>query len=542
MKVFSILMLSLLATSQCIFAGSLDTESIFKNSSPSILLVTVKDKKGNEFIGTGFVIDKTGILVTNYHVIEGAKYAVAKAQSGKQYHINKILAKDEYHDIAILAFETDGIESLKLGNSDEVKTGMDIAVIGNPVGLENTISEGLISGVRKSGRKGSILQISAPISKGSSGSPIFDKNGEVVGMASCLLKNGQALNFAIPSNDIKKLFNTIALDQPSLNKARESSDSSSTSGSYETAEEDFRRGLRYEMGMGYPKDTVEAVKWFTLAAQKGFVDAEVTLGFCYAQGMGIPQNLDEAVHWYKKAADDGSAKAKFLLAQCYISGQGVEKDPVKAKSLLLDSADHGYAQAQNDIAWTYCNGVLSDRDATLGFSWYKKAADQGLAASQLAVGEMYLQGTGTEKDVAQAFTYLEKSANQGNSEALYNLAYLYEHGIGVTESRPTAISYYKKSAESGFTQAEYNLGVIYQDGLGVDRDYQTSVFWFQRAAAKDCYPADVNLGVDYLIGRGVPKDLEKSKEWFLKAEKSDDSEVQSQVKKGLQMIEKASRE
>ena len=92
MKVFWILMLSLLATSQCTFAGSLDTESIFKNSSPSILLVTVKDKKGNELIGTGFVIDKTGILVTNCLVIEGAKYAVAKAQNGKQYNINKILA------------------------------------------------------------------------------------------------------------------------------------------------------------------------------------------------------------------------------------------------------------------------------------------------------------------------------------------------------------------------------------------------------------------------------------------------------------------
>lgn len=538
MKVFRILILSFLSGNQLCCAGSIDTESIFKNTSPSILLVSVKDKKGNEFIGTGFVIDKSGILVTNYHVIEGARYAIAQSQTGKRYHIDKILAKDEYHDIAILSFETDGIESLLLGNSDEVKTGMAIAVIGNPVGLENTISEGLISGVRKSGRSSSILQISAPISKGSSGSPIFDKNGEVVGMATCLLKNGQALNFAIPSNDIKKLFNTITLDQPSMNQAKKSSDIKSESSSYETPEEDFRRGLRYEMGAGYPKDTVEAVKWFTLAAQKGFVDADVTLGFCYEHGMGVPKNQNEAVHWYRKAAEEGSAKAKYLLAECYIAGNGVEKDPVKAKSLLLDSADHGYAQAQNDIAWTYCNGVLSDRDLQLGLTWYKKAADQGLAASQLALGEMYIDGLGTEKNPALAFSYLEKSANQGNLEALYNLAYLYEHGRGVEQNKSTAISYYKKSAEGGFTQAEYNLGVIYQDGLGVEQDNETSVFWYLRAAAKDCYPAQVNLGFDYLIGRGVPKDLERAREWFMKAHQSDDPAVQSQVTKGLQMIEK----
>ena len=159
-------------------------------------------------MGTGFYIKSTGLLLTNFHVIEGAEQVGVKLPpDGATYKAHKVKGYDLTNDLAILEVETGAVKPVTLGNSDEAYVGEPITVISNPGGLEQTVSNGLLSGIRDfNGRK--LLQISAPISPGSSGAPVFNERGEVIGVVVAYLPFGQNLNFAIPINYAKPLLNS----------------------------------------------------------------------------------------------------------------------------------------------------------------------------------------------------------------------------------------------------------------------------------------------------------------------------------------------
>ena len=160
--------------------------------------------------GSGFFI-KPNLIATNYHVIAGAASGTAKLV-GKDttYRIEGFTATDKYNDLALLKVSASGIKPLSLGNSDAVKIGETVYVAGNPKGLEGTFSDGIISSHRGGYAKGR-LQMTAPISPGSSGGPALNRKGEVIGVSYLILEGGQNLNFAIPSLYLKTL---IALSGP----------------------------------------------------------------------------------------------------------------------------------------------------------------------------------------------------------------------------------------------------------------------------------------------------------------------------------------
>lgn len=200
-----IFFLSLFASINCTFCKDIDTESISREATSSVMLIHSEQKAGNEAIGTGFVLSQDGLIATNFHVIEGAEKLSVKSDTGGTYPVVMILATDKKRDIAILKVEARNLPLLELSDSDKVKPGMSIAVIGNPRGLESTITEGIVSAIRAIDDYGSVIQISAAISPGSSGSPVFDKEGHVIGMATFKMIKGEALNFAVPSNAIKEV-------------------------------------------------------------------------------------------------------------------------------------------------------------------------------------------------------------------------------------------------------------------------------------------------------------------------------------------------
>lgn len=159
-------------------------------------------------LGSGFILKKN-YIVSNYHVIEGAGSGFVKRIGDKaKYQIGGIAAMDEFRDLVIL--RVDGIVSdgVALSQRHAVEVGDTIFAIGNPRGLEGTFSQGIISSLRDiNGFQ--LLQITAPISPGSSGGPIADENGEVVGVAVATFKGGQNLNFAIPVNYLNQLVSSI---------------------------------------------------------------------------------------------------------------------------------------------------------------------------------------------------------------------------------------------------------------------------------------------------------------------------------------------
>ena len=189
-----------------LLASSIDSEEIFKKYAPSVMLIHSNLTDGGKALGTGFVLKEDGIIVTNFHVIEGSKDLSAEAYTGGKFPITSVLATDKKRDIAVLKIDARNLVPLKLADSDKVISGMSVVVIGNPIGLEQTITEGIVSAIRTDKDHGNVIQISAAISHGSSGSPVFNKEGEVIGMATFTFEGGESLNFAIASKGISDVF------------------------------------------------------------------------------------------------------------------------------------------------------------------------------------------------------------------------------------------------------------------------------------------------------------------------------------------------
>jgi len=181
--------------------------SLIKSIKPSTVIIFVYDGKG-EFLqlGSGFFISQNGDVITNYHVIQGASSAEIKTADEKTYPITYIVAGDEKNDVIRLSVNIPSQYVYPLSLSKTIpEVGERIIVYGSPLGLENTVSDGIVSAIRDIPDYGRIIQITAPISPGSSGSPVLNMQGEVIGIATFQLVEGQNLNFAIPSERIVSL-------------------------------------------------------------------------------------------------------------------------------------------------------------------------------------------------------------------------------------------------------------------------------------------------------------------------------------------------
>ena len=177
-----------------------DADKIYRENSGAVVVVVSIDDKGHVIgQGSGFIVREDGAVVTNYHVVSMA--ADVKIKVGmKILDIEGVLHADPENDLAIVKLEGGGYPKVKIGDVNKLQVGEKIYVIGSPQGLENTISEGILSGIRDVDQERKILQMTAPISPGSSGGPVFNGSGEVVGVATFLIAETQNLNFAMPIN------------------------------------------------------------------------------------------------------------------------------------------------------------------------------------------------------------------------------------------------------------------------------------------------------------------------------------------------------
>jgi len=180
---------------------------IVKRIEPSIVLIQTYDKEGKPLAqGSGFFISKNGDVITSRHVILDAFRAEIKTAQGKVYSITQVVAEDKEGDIIRLSVDIPQKEVKPLSvSSSYPEVGEKIVVVGNPLGLELTVADGIVSAVRDVPSFGKIIQITAPVSPGSSGSPVVNMKGEVIGVATFQLSEGQNLNFAIPGQRIIKL-------------------------------------------------------------------------------------------------------------------------------------------------------------------------------------------------------------------------------------------------------------------------------------------------------------------------------------------------
>lgn len=196
------------------FAAGLHPDTLEKlaaRATAAVVLIEVGTSSGDRQ-GSGFVVAPNGRILTNYHVIRGAETVRVKLASGDVYDRVSILGTDERRDIAILQIAGFDLPVLTLGNSDSVRIGAPVVAIGSPMGLENTVSTGIVSGRRREAEGYQLLQISAPASTGSSGGPVLSRTGDVVGIAVSQKRGGQNLNFAVPINYARGLLDHLGAD------------------------------------------------------------------------------------------------------------------------------------------------------------------------------------------------------------------------------------------------------------------------------------------------------------------------------------------
>ena len=179
---------------------------LVKRIKPSAVAVEAFDGKGNSVArGSGFFIGPDRVI-TNRHVIERSARVDIHLVDGRKVPVKGVLAVDGEGDLAMLQVAVPGTAVASLPISPTVpQEGESIVVVGNPFGLEGSVSNGIVSAVREIGGYGKIIQITAPISAGSSGSPVVNMYGQVVGVATLQAEEGQSLNFAVPSARIRQL-------------------------------------------------------------------------------------------------------------------------------------------------------------------------------------------------------------------------------------------------------------------------------------------------------------------------------------------------
>lgn len=161
--------------------------------------------------GSGFIISKDGLILTNAHVVAGADDVEVTMKEGRKLK-GKVLGVDSVTDVAVIRVQGSDLPTVALGNSDNLKPGEWAIAIGNPLGLDNTVTAGIVSATgRTSSEAGipdkrvSFIQTDAAINPGNSGGPLLNQRGEVIGMNTAIIGNAQGLGFAIPINTARKI-------------------------------------------------------------------------------------------------------------------------------------------------------------------------------------------------------------------------------------------------------------------------------------------------------------------------------------------------
>lgn len=165
--------------------------------------------------GSGFIFRSDGLILTNAHVVNGTDTVTVTLKNGSEF-TGRVLGSDRQTDVAVVKIQANNLPTVSIGNSDRLQPGEWAIAIGNPLGLDNTVTVGIISATGRSsgvvgaaGREVNFIQTDAAINPGNSGGPLLNQQGQVIGMNTAILRGTQGLGFAIPINEAQQVANQL---------------------------------------------------------------------------------------------------------------------------------------------------------------------------------------------------------------------------------------------------------------------------------------------------------------------------------------------
>jgi len=424
-----------------VFAESSLPEIVKKTAASTVVILTY-DKDGQSLAqGSGFFINKEGDVITNYHVLEGASRAEVKGSDGKVYPIKLVIAQDKEYDLIRVSTGIPQESVLELSASIP-DAGERIAVIGSPMGLEQTVSDGIVSAVRDVPSFGKIYQITAPISPGSSGSPVVNTRGEVIGIATFQLLEGQNLNFAVPAEEIVKLEKTQTMTLNEFVVAEQKKNGDDT-------QELLLAGMQFQFNHQYE----EAISCFEKLTKKDPRNsfAYFEIGMCNS----ILERNQEAIEALQESIriDQNYAPAHRQLGIIYVRLQRFKEAIESYKTSLRIDPDN--ADAHCNLGLAYASSGRHEE----AIAAYKNSIriDPDVAAAHYHLGRAY-ETLGRHNEAVTAFkNSIALDPEDPRPYCIMGMSY------GLLGRYDEAIEAYKNSIRVDPTLAPpyYQLGLTY---------------------------------------------------------------------------------
>ena len=271
------------------------------------------------------------------------------------------------------------------------------------------------------------------------------------------------------------------------------------------------------------RDYEAAVKWFTMAAEKGNPEAQNQLAIIYCDENYTGYNETKALYWFLRAGQNGDTDAQCNLGKIYAEGElGQAIDLVKAELWYLQAAENGLYHVYGTLGHMYMNGDSVQQDYHKAAMYLSRGAEKGDAFSQNCLAILYLEGKGVKQNNELALKYYTLSSDNGNYIATFNLAKYYQT---VLVDDDISFKYYSAAAESGYPPAINMVGEFYELGKGVNKDLAKALENYITAAEKNCPRAHYNLGRFYYYGKVVPKDYNQARHLLLIAAEKDHADA-----------------
>jgi len=415
---------------------------LVKRIKPSAVAIETFDSKGNSLSrGSGFFVAADRII-TNRHVIERSSVVEVHLVDGRKFRVRGVLAVDGEGDLALLQIDTPKPAAVPLQIVQAVpQEGESIVVVGNPYGLEGSVSNGIVSAVREIPGYGKIIQITAPISPGSSGSPVVNMFGQVIGVATLQAAEGQSLNFAVPAERISQLrigeLQTVStLTAETQKNKRSAAERFYSLGLAQLSRDDYSRALPY-----FERAT---------EADPNYAEAWYQAGFCYGT-LGRHTEALRASRQAAKLRPDWADTFINIGASSFALGQYKEAGDAYRTAIKLDDSNadtqYSYGLTLNKLGRAdeeilcYKRAVALKPDHAnalekLGLAYFqqKRFSDAAAAFEQLKIykpdaktfnylGESYLE-LGKADESVDAFNNAV-AYNADFDKARYNLGRAY---------------------------------------------------------------------------------------------------------------------